>query len=280
MNTPPSPQDVLWAQQQALVQTLWQQKAGRAKDIGGDASFLIAAIAHQSIDEALKNYKSNATALAERALSAAHPVLTQLMSAESMAHLARALWHNHPPHCGDVNRWGAALADFMAASDQLRDHPWLADVARLEWALHQAESAADPTDPPQSADALLHLLGQHDPAQLHLQWAAGASLLGLHWQGVAQVVSAHQTGSPDWETPQRPMSDADPPMHQEWVWIWRPHWKPRHQVVEAATARFMQAQLQGSSLLQALDEHPIDFAHWLPQALQAGWLRGVRCVAS
>jgi hypothetical protein len=91
----------------------------------------------------LQAYRANAGALAERALAAAYPDRAQLLGDESFAGMARAYWHHHAPVLGDVARWGAELPAFIAAAEQLAEEPYLADVARLDWAVHMAQSAAD-----------------------------------------------------------------------------------------------------------------------------------------
>ncbi|MBA4175071.1 MAG: hypothetical protein C0505_00690 [Leptothrix sp. (in: Bacteria)] len=95
----------------------------------------------------LAAYRANAGALAERALAAAYPTLQQLLGADSLAGLARHFWHRHPPQAGDIARGGADLADFIAAAPALADEPYLADLARLEWAVHCAATAADAGPP-------------------------------------------------------------------------------------------------------------------------------------
>ena len=151
--THPVPPSLL-AQQHALVQALWRRPPAQASAVPTRAatpvaapprgpeieSFFRAVNPYGTCAEGLKTYQNNAQALARRVLLAAHPVLTELMSADSMAALAVALWHHHPPRCGDLAHWGGELAGFMCASDQLTDWPWLADVARSAAALWVRES--------------------------------------------------------------------------------------------------------------------------------------------
>jgi hypothetical protein len=152
------------------------------------------------------------------------------------------------------------LAGFMRASDQLADWPWLAEVARLEWALHRAETAADAPAHPAS----LALLAQADPAALTLQLAAGTQVLGLD-HAVAEVV---QAGG------QWPNGPAAPPAQAQWVAVWRPQGKAQAEVLSPELAGFLQALQQGHSLLAALDAHPVDLPQWLPLAVQGGWVVG------
>lgn len=133
--------NTLLTSQRALLQALF----GAASDAEA-LKTLTADHAMPTSARGLKSYQSNAHMLSERVLVAAYPVVTAILSPESMGQLARALWHRHPPVRGDLARWGADLPGFIAASPQLAELPWLADVARIEWALHAAATAANVAD--------------------------------------------------------------------------------------------------------------------------------------
>ena len=49
----------------------------------------------------------------------------------------------HPSRHGDVNRYGGDYATFLASYPPARGLGYLTDVARLEWAIDQANIAAD-----------------------------------------------------------------------------------------------------------------------------------------
>ena len=67
----------------------------------------------------------------------------QLLGLESFAALARALWRAHPPTEGDLAAWGEALPGYLAGSPDLATEPFLADMARLDWALGEPDFVAD-----------------------------------------------------------------------------------------------------------------------------------------
>ncbi|MGH6626932.1 MAG: HvfC/BufC family peptide modification chaperone, partial [Burkholderiaceae bacterium] len=115
-------------QQQALLAALFGAPP--------DAIKLIAPLAHGAWVRGLNAYQANGHAVAGCSLRAAYPVLAQLLGEDSFEALACALWHARPPARGDLALWGEDLASFVAASAQLADEPYLADVARVEWALH------------------------------------------------------------------------------------------------------------------------------------------------
>lgn len=283
----------LAAQQQALVAALFASPTACAGQIGREFSKFIADKPFVSSERGLKAYQSNGRMLAERVLVAAYPVVTAIVSADSMGQLARALWHAHPPHVGDLAWWGGGLAHFMAHSPQLADVPWLPDVARLEWALHTAHAAADVA--PDLAS--LALLTQPDAHTLTLRLAAATQVLALDWT-VGRIVVAHQLALADDRSahalsPEASGGDAAGQCHpalaalgDTWAThtpehqvVWRHGYRPMCQRVSPEEAMFVQALVSGCNLGDALDTmqgRSFDFAAWLPQALQQGLVLGVR----
>ena len=215
----------------------------------------------------LKAYQANGRALAERALLAAYPVLAQMLGAESFAALARALWHASPPQRGDMALWGDALAGFVAASPQLTEDPYLADVARLEWALHTCASAADAELQP----ATLALLGNHDLDALQLQLAPGAAVLRSSWP-VVSLVRAH---TDDGVTLSQAATLLRAGQAEDAV-VWRQVYRPRLRQAVPGEVALLPKLLQGCSLGVALDDSPsLDIQAWLTDALQTGLLLAV-----
>lgn len=215
----------------------------------------------------LKAYQSNGHVLAERALQAAYPVVVQMLGQESFADLARALWHAHPPQQGDLSRWGVALPDFLHASVQLADEPYLADVARAEWAMHCCHSAADaPTDL-----TTLALLTTHDPAQMGFALAPGFTVLCSAWP-LASLVLAHTDGAPPMDSVARQLRDR---VAQD-VLIWRHGAAPCLREAVDGEALFLESLYGGAALTQAIDASPLfDFANWLPMAVQSALVLAV-----
>jgi uncharacterized protein len=88
-------------------------------------------------------YRGNVLAARSKALQAAYPVIAKIVGEEFFGGLARAYMQAHPSTSGDLNGFGAELSRFIAGFKPADDLPYLADVARLEWALHTAHYAAD-----------------------------------------------------------------------------------------------------------------------------------------
>ena len=217
----------------------------------------------------LAAYRSNAAALAERALAAAYPVLQQLVGDESFAALARDHWRQHPPERGDITQWGQGLAAFVAAAPTLADEPYLADVARLEWAIHEAASAAD-----DDAAGLGFAALQDEACWPHLRLVAHAGTqLIVSGYPVHAIVQAHAADAADADRFNSVRAAFAAGTAQS-VLVWRDNWIVRHEVVADAALRFTQAVLRGVSLLDALKESPdeFDFEAWLVNALQKKWL--------
>lgn len=247
-------------QQQVLLDALLAWPAD-------DAIKSIAIYAIDSRARGLKAYQANGHMLAERALQAAYPVLAQLLGGESFADLARALWHAHPPTRGDVACWGGDLAAFVQTNAQLQDEPYLADVARAEWALHQCAGAPDA-----SVDlSTLALLTSEDPDQLSLVLAPGCAVLRSAWP-VAAILGAHRDGQPS-------LAEAGAMLQSgvaQDVLVWRAGLRPEARAAVPGDGDLVQALLEGFSLGQALERAPaLDFGQWLPMAVQSGLVLAV-----
>ncbi|HZX27112.1 MAG TPA: DUF692 family protein [Telluria sp.] len=207
-----------------------------------DAAAEPAALAHFSAHgERFALYRGNQTANWDKVLSAAYPVLRQLVGAEFFTALARAYGHAYPSDSPDLNRFGAHFADFLAGFEHVAAYPYFPDVARLEWALHRAyyAPAAVPLDPatlaglsPDEFEAL--------PVRLHPSCALLASdyAVGPLWQ-------AHQ---PDSEVP-----FPDPLAAPGHVLACRPRWKPECLPIGAAAHAALQTLAAGGTLGGALD---------------------------
>jgi hypothetical protein len=249
--------------QQMLLRALWADArpgvvAGWLRDAPSRAA------------RGLQAYRANAGALAERALAAAYPTVAQLVGEESFAALARALWFAQPPQRGDIGAWGEGLAGFIAAEPQLADEAYLADVARLDWALHCAAQAAE-----QGVVAGLERLAEADPSHLQLRLAEGL-VLCRSAHPVASIWRAHRSAAADRFASVREAFAAG---RGENALAWRHGLQPAVLALPEADARFMQALLDGQALAPALDAAGDDFAfdRWLLQALQQGWLQAVEC---
>ncbi len=243
--------------QQALIAALWG-----AGELQG--------LAHSTTrnQRGLQAYQAHAGAAAERALAASFPTVQALVGEESFAGLARVFWRSHAPTRGDLATYGESVPAFIADSEPLRDVPYLADTARLDWQVANAERAADAgTD-----TASLNLLAQAQASQLRL----------VLMPGCAVVPSAHPIVSV-WQA-HRPGEGVAERRHQarralaegvaETALVWRSGWRAQVHSLSPDTAAWMRSLLRGDTLATALAEagEGFVFEPWLLQALQNGWL--------
>ena len=173
--------------------------------------------------------------------------------------------------------WRSELATFVAHISALQTEPYLSDVAKAEWALHTAATAAD-----QAAEfASFALLTEHDPATLTLQLAPGTALVHSHYP-VASILTAHLYASPSFEEVGQKLRHNV----SETTLIWRQGLRPMAALCPVSEAAFIEHVLDGKSLLIALNETaslqasasiaPFDFSNWLSRAVQNGLLLGAK----
>lgn len=88
-------------------------------------------------------YRNNVLGNYRRALAATYPVVRRLVGGRSFGALIEVFVRAHPSRHGDVNRYGGELARFLASYPPADSLAYLPDVARVEWAIDQANIAAD-----------------------------------------------------------------------------------------------------------------------------------------
>lgn len=250
----------------------------------------------------LRAYQRNAQATAQRVLLAHFPTIAAMLGEETLAALALILWRAQPPASGDLGEWGAGLPELLAAHPDLQDWPWLADSARLDWARHLCERAANAT----LDAASLQRLGDTAPERLRLVWMPGMRLLRSPWPVLA-LWAAHQlpqeaqeqavrTALPDpphtGERPGTSPGTSSGAGHHVLIWRgtdWRVDMRDLADLPEAE-GLWMRMLLAGDSapgdtrppsLSELLDQAPqgLDFGAWLAKAVTSGWLWRVDVMA-
>lgn len=243
--------------QQALLDALWA-----AADLPGATRTFG--------PRGLEVHRAQARAHATQALMHAYPVVGALIGEDSHAALAQRLWRTHPPRRGDLAHWGRALPGCIEGLPGLARLPYLGDVARVEWALHEAAGAPD------VAPALTSLtrLVEEDPAGLTLSLAPGTTLLTSPWP-VVSIVRAHQDDVPSLATCGERLRAGV----AETALVWRAAWRPSVRAVDAAEAAWLAVLLRGAAVSTAFDaalaQGDFDIGHWLARSAQDGLLIGV-----
>lgn len=272
--------------QNALLQQIFARSATGTADANANAD----------ADRGLLAYRSHAAATARAALAAAYPVSRQLLGEDSFDQMAPVLWRAHPPQRGDLAQWGGTLAEFLQSyEDLMAEYPFLPDVARLEWQLHQTAGLPDRD---MDADSFA-LIASHPSERLQLTLAPGVCLLYSKYPA-ASIVLAHRQSSRNGNncedqscTPD--LSAAQHKLQQqqgETALVWRQGLRPTLRETQTQEIVFLQAVLAGWSLRSALymveqmatvpgsPPATFDFNNWLPQAISEQLVLGCRTVGA
>ena len=213
-------------------------------------------------------YRNNVWSSLVRALGESFPVARALVGEAFFAALAREFVAACPPTSAVLSQYGGELGSFIATFPPAAELPYLAGVARLEWARIQAFHAAD-------APALgMPMLASH----LAKPEALAQALLGLH-PSVGVVVSDHPVVS-IWAAHQGQLDLADVALnHGECALVFRLDDEPVVHRVSRAMARFVGAIVKGQALGAAvatgatqatMDDTAFDLTLALSMLLQNG----------
>ena len=181
-------------------------------------------------------YRNNVFSSLIEALGALFPVVRELVGPGFFAYAADSHLRAAPPRHGTLIDFGTGFADFLEAFPAARDVPYLADVARLELAWHQAFHAADET--PLTPDALAALPPERLP-ELRLRPHAACRWLRSDYPACA-VWRAHQT--PD------ASARVDLAAGPEHALLSRPEAEVTVQAVEPAAWILLQSVADGAQL--------------------------------
>ena len=91
----------------------------------------------------LQVYRNNVVESLTGALRAVYPVAEKLVGDGFFRYAVHEYLRAHRPRSGNLHDFGDAFAGFLAGFAPAAELPYLPDVARLEWAWHQAFHAAD-----------------------------------------------------------------------------------------------------------------------------------------
>lgn len=132
-------------------------------------------------------YRNNVIGNLTRALRLSYPAVERLVGEDFFAGAAQRFLVAAPPRAADLNQYGDGFADFLAGFEPAASVPYLADVARLEWAVNRALHA--PPAPPLAPEALRMVPAERE-ADLRFRPHPTLSLLALDypahaiWQAV------------------------------------------------------------------------------------------------
>jgi hypothetical protein len=123
-------------------------------------------------------------------LNMIYPVCGQIVGEEFMTGLAREYSKRHASYSGNLHRYGAAFGDFLQGFPPAQTLPYLADVARLEWAVHRSYYAIDQS--PLTAMALASVAAEQY-GDLHFSLCSSCHVLASPWP-IASIWQGHQPG--------------------------------------------------------------------------------------
>ena len=137
-----------------------------------------------------------------QALKVTYPVLSRFVGERYFGLVARGYFKKYPSTSGDLFLYGCHLPAFLS---ELQLSPLLIELARLEWACHEAYQAAD--SQPLSHDQL-HALASVDPAQVTFHLHAASRLLSFPFP-VHRVWLALQPEAPADEVVDLPLPEQE-----------------------------------------------------------------------
>jgi hypothetical protein len=187
----------------------------------------------------LEIYRRNGRENRHEALASAYPVVARLCGAAFFREAAERFARTSASTCGDLHLFGADFPAFLRGYPHARGLDYIADVALLEWAIHESFHAAD-------APRLDFVALAAVPAERH-----GRLRLRLH-PSVRLAASPHPILA-IWEANQ-PARDGTPTASQgpDLVLVHRADLEVRVQRIEARDWHFLEALSRDASLEDAI----------------------------
>jgi len=212
-------------------------------------------------------YRNNVYSSLIDVLSARFPVAERLVGEEFFRAMARMFIEESPPRSPMLLVYGDAFPSFLTEFEHAQDVPYLPDIARLEWARHQAYHAADCA--PLTAGELA-TVPPDQSARLVFEPHPSLALV----RSPFPIVSIWQTNTADDEVKLVSLSDGG-----QNALIVRPQLEVETYKISGGEAGFVAALNEGANLAsaaQAALEESADFAldKTLAQLLAIGALAG------
>jgi len=214
-------------------------------------------------------YRNNVVASLGAALAAVYPVTMRLVGVAFFRALARAYVVRHPSSSANLHAFGGCLPGFIAAQPALATLPYLADVAALEWAMHEVYHEAD--EERLDVKALARVQVDAQPrVRLHLQLATRFVASPFP---VLAIWRAHRDAADDDDV--APVSLADGGVS---ILVARSDFEVELRVLAAGEDRFLRALAQGLPLAAAVPtalavDPAFDFAATLARHVALGTFR-------
>lgn len=225
----------------------------------------------QATRKGMHVYRNNLVATAKRSLSLSYPVITKMVGDDALTFLANKLLSISPLVFGDWAEWGADLDDLIERSPLHSSHPYLADMARLEWHTHVISKQANEQLDPDS----LGLLQQSALDQVFFVLSPTLSVMVSDYP-ISRLRSIHRPLEPDYLPSHGELQLIADTAEQEWLAIVQRDSIPNIQRLTETEFEWLSDVISGKSIDALLDKYvEFDFAAWLQKAIHEGWVIGL-----
>lgn len=213
-----------------LTETL----AGLGAEIAGDGL---------TPEQRVQIYRNNTFISLTEALKATYPVVCRLVDERFFGFAAHAFIARHPPRNGRLATYGAGFPHFLATFEPARGVPYLADVARFEWAMNETyhEASDLPLDP-----GALTALDDEGVARLRFMPHPTVRLLASRFP-VDRIWEANQPGQPGHAV-------VDPAEGGTWLIVQRPRLEVVYRPLSHGGYAFLRWLIAGRVLADAAEE--------------------------
>lgn len=205
-------------------------------------------------------YRNNVVVSLIDALAVNFPVVQHLVGEVFFRAMAREFVSQFPPKTPVMAFYGEDFADFIMAFPPAASIAYLADIAKLEYAIQLSRHSADSS--PLATAKLLHLIEDHQAmASTGLKLAASAEVITSTFP-IASIWYAHQ-GKPPFDLSQIQLDQS------EAVFLSRPGLEVELHSIDQRTAKFITKLNQAFPLLAAAETtHPFDLTAALKLLIQ------------
>ncbi len=114
--------------QQKFMDGIFKKDTEILKDISDAGPF--------SPEQRLQVYQNNLLFILGDVLKSIFPVCARLVSDDFFLYTARNYIEAYPPTSGDMTFYGDQFSTFLESFAPLKEHPYIPDVAALEWAVY------------------------------------------------------------------------------------------------------------------------------------------------
>ncbi len=212
-------------------------------------------------------YRGNGIAACRKALELIYPVCRTIVGDAFFKQLALQYIEAYPSLQPDLNVYGDAWPDFLQRSittdTALRDLPYLADLAQLEWHYHAAYYADD-----DSTIDFVALQQVSTARQGDICWRCSASLAVMQSSYPLYAIWHGNRG-------ERAMDSVPGLEEPQYLCIYRKDFELKVELIDSRSYSLLQGILEGQTMTRLLAANGAgDIDRLLPQWVQCGWICG------